>query len=598
MLTSKLLAYYQKELAYLKTKGAHFALRFPKIARRLGISEGLSEDPHVERLIESFALLCANVQQRLDEDMPEVTHALFTALAPQFLRQLPSVCIIQMKPDSRAAAMTAKSLVEAGTELYSRPVEGQACRFRTVFPLSLFPMTLEQAQINQNENDMSWRLQLRFTVWPKARVEEDTLRFYLNGATPVVNVLYTLLCSEVSSASVSVDGRAISLSKGNITPVGFAQDESLLGANTAISPAHSLLQEYFWFQKKFHFIDIRLPEAFSAVGQTSFTLDFLFNACPSVKYLESMANLIDSDFFKLGCSPAINLFSQRAEPITLNDSTLEYPVIPDVRYQSYLEVWAIDSVLALHKQGNEMISQPILPLFGIDHSQRESQMDAWWQAILRESVLDQGVSVDWFIAFSDRYEKLSAPQCDMVRLNLTCTNHNLPAHLINGDPNGDFESTLPLAGIKISALTRPTAPIRPQQEQAMRWRLISQLALNHQLLSGPEGLRVLKETLTLYSLNPANERLIDLISQIEVKPIMARLTAADPRSVARGVEISIVFAREASQEAEYFLLCQFLDHFLALYAPVNSFSQVVTSTVSNDATLRRWPIRAGRLLWL
>ncbi|MCE9881774.1 type VI secretion system baseplate subunit TssF, partial [Hafnia paralvei] len=71
-----------------------------------------------------------------------------------------------------------------------------------------------------------------------------------------------------------------------------------------------------------------------------------------------------------------------------------------------------------------------------------------------------------------------------------------------------------------------------------------------------------------------------------------------PRSVARGVEISIIFAREASQEAEYFLLCQFLDHFLALYAPVNSFSQVVTSIVSNDATLRRWPIRAGRLLWL
>ena len=91
MLTSKLLAYYQKELAYLKTKGAHFALRFPKIARRLGMSAGLSEDPHVERLIESFALLCANVQQRLDEDMPEVTHALFTELAPQFLRQLPSV---------------------------------------------------------------------------------------------------------------------------------------------------------------------------------------------------------------------------------------------------------------------------------------------------------------------------------------------------------------------------------------------------------------------------------------------------------------------------------------------------------------------------
>ncbi|HHL2712508.1 TPA: type VI secretion system baseplate subunit TssF [Yersinia enterocolitica] len=598
MLTSKLLAYYQKELAYLKTKGAHFAHRFPKVAHRLGISDGLSEDPHVERLIESFALLCANVQQRLDEDMPEVTHALLTTLAPQFLHQLPSVCIIQMKPDARAVSMTAKSLINSGTELYSRPVEGHPCRFRTVFPLELLPITLLHAQIKQNESNMSWRLRLHFNVWPKAHIAGETLRFYLNGTTPMVNVLYTLLCSEVHSTTIELADRYFSPNSCCVTPVGFSQGESLLAANTAISPAHTLLQEYFWFQRKFHFIDIRLPEDFAVIGEASFTLEFLFRDSPNLKYLESMAELVDADFFKLGCSPAINLFSQRAEPVVLNDSTLEYPVIPDVRYQSYFEVWAIDSVLALRKQGNEMSALPILPLFGIDHSLREAQKDIWWQAIQRESILDQGISSDWFIAFSDRFERLSTPDCDMIRLNLTCTNRNLPIQLINGDPDGDFESTLPLAGVKISALTRPTAPVRPLQEQAMCWRLISQLALNHQLLSGAEGTRVLKETLTLYSLNRANERLINLIEQIKVKPIMARLVAVDPRSMARGVEISIMFFREASLETEYFLLCQFLDHFLALYAPVNSFSQVVTSIESQESFTRRWPIRAGRLLWL
>ncbi|NTZ52935.1 hypothetical protein FCH32_21950 [Citrobacter gillenii] len=34
---NKLLAYYQKELNFLKQHGKIFASRFPKIARRLGI---------------------------------------------------------------------------------------------------------------------------------------------------------------------------------------------------------------------------------------------------------------------------------------------------------------------------------------------------------------------------------------------------------------------------------------------------------------------------------------------------------------------------------------------------------------------------------
>lgn len=598
MLTRKLISYYQKELAYLKTKGADFAVRFPKIARRLGIADGVSEDPHVERLIESFALLCANIQQRLDEDMPEVTNALFTALAPQFLRQLPSVCIIQMKPDSHSATFTELNVINAGAELYSRQSEGQTCRFRTVYPLTLFPVTLRQAYVKQNVCDLSWSLQLEFSVWPKAQISANTLRFFLHGATPAVNVMYTLLCSEVFSASVSVNDCVIPLTSNCVIPVGFAENELLLGTNAAISSVHSLLQEYFWFPKKFHFIDICLPDNFSASGPNSFSLSFLFNSCASTRHLTGMASLIDAGFFRLGCSPAVNLFSQRAEPIVLNDNAQEYPLIPDVRYPSHQEVWAIDKVEALVKQGNEIFPQSIQPLFGIDHSSRENSMDVWWQAVIQESTTGPGDATDWFIAFADRHEKLAAPRCDMIRVSLTCTNRDLPTALINGDPDGDFESTLPLAGINISALTRPTAPVRPQREQAMRWRLISQLALNHQLLSGSEGTRVLKETLSIYNLNPASDRIIEMISHIEVKPVMARLISADPRSVARGVEISILFAPEASHETEYFPLCQFLDHFLALYAPVNSFSQVVTSIASDVTTRRCWPIRAGRLLWL
>ncbi|CAH0239249.1 hypothetical protein SRABI106_02363 [Rahnella aquatilis] len=218
----------------------------------------------------------------------------------------------------------------------------------------------------------------------------------------------------------------------------------------------------------------------------------------------------------------------------------------------------------------------------------------------RETMQNDGVATSLFIAFSDRGESPLAPGCDIVSMNLTCTNREIPAAMRNGAPEGDFESELPIAGMKIIALTRPTLPVRPPAKQATRWRLISQLSLNHMLISGPEGARVLRESLALYNFvdNPGITRLINLILHVESGPVVTRLAPLDPRSMARGMEIRITFASEAAEEVEYFLLCRFIDCFLALYAPVNSFTRVITCIDSPGETPRTWPVRAGRLSWI
>ena len=47
----ELLAYYERELTFLRQSGAEFAEKYPKIASRLLIEPDRCEDPHVERLI-------------------------------------------------------------------------------------------------------------------------------------------------------------------------------------------------------------------------------------------------------------------------------------------------------------------------------------------------------------------------------------------------------------------------------------------------------------------------------------------------------------------------------------------------------------------
>ena len=48
----ELLEYYESELSFLRQMGAEFAEKYPKVAARLALGPNISEDPHVERLVE------------------------------------------------------------------------------------------------------------------------------------------------------------------------------------------------------------------------------------------------------------------------------------------------------------------------------------------------------------------------------------------------------------------------------------------------------------------------------------------------------------------------------------------------------------------
>jgi type VI secretion system protein ImpG len=94
------------------------------------------EDPHIERMIESFALLNARIAKRLDDDYPEFTEALFEVLYPHYLRPFPSCSIAHMDVGGAAKQQTGASTIARGTQLTTRPVRGAACTFRTVYPVS------------------------------------------------------------------------------------------------------------------------------------------------------------------------------------------------------------------------------------------------------------------------------------------------------------------------------------------------------------------------------------------------------------------------------------------------------------------------------
>ncbi|HHR6132080.1 TPA: type VI secretion system baseplate subunit TssF [Providencia alcalifaciens] len=598
---NKLLAYYQKELSFLKQHGKIFADRFPKIARRLGIVEGESEDPHVSRLIESFALLTSRIHQRLDDDMPEMIETLLSALVPQYTLPLPSVCIVMVSPDPFKSSLTGKNILPADTALFTRQTSSSPCQFQTVYPVTLLPLSISGASVHFDNSEHRWKLQLNFHVWPGAIVGGERIRLYLNGAHNIASTLYTLLCSEVSQLAICQGETCIYLSQEALCPVGFEYHEALLTREPRIAPAHIMILDYFWFPQKFSFIDIQLPSHFTAAGDETFTLHVQFQRTPLTEQLGILAPQINEQFFRLHCTPAVNLFLHQAEPIVLTEAMAEYPIVPDAHQRTQIDVWAIQDVFVKRQldSGVENIAIPPLLAAG-SHIHGLKEPGLRWQSVRKEVVSAGTPTYQTFIAFSEQNEKIAKPNADTVTINVLCSNHTLAHQLQYGHSEGDFESNASIAGLHITALTHPLPQILPAGQSSRHWRFLSLLSLNYQLFGSQNGAQRLIDMLTLYHMDESARKnpLLGLINDLKCEPITARLIRSDPHSLARGIGLTLTFAPEAHKEPEYFLLCNLLDRLFALYAPVNSFTRLTTRIENDELLTREWPIRAGRLSWL
>src|SRR5215475_11595832 len=129
-----MLAYYERELTYLRQIGQEFAQSYPKIASRLLLEPGKCEDPHVERLIQAFAFLAARIHHKIDDEFPAITDALLGILYPHYLAPIPSMSIVQFALDPVQGKLTTGYTIPSGAQVYAKPIEGIQCRFRTCYP--------------------------------------------------------------------------------------------------------------------------------------------------------------------------------------------------------------------------------------------------------------------------------------------------------------------------------------------------------------------------------------------------------------------------------------------------------------------------------
>jgi type VI secretion system protein ImpG len=128
----------------------------------------------------------------------------------------------------------------------------------------------------------------------------------------------------------------------------------------------------------------------------------------------------------------------------------------------------------------------------------------------------------------------------------------------------------------------------------MLWRMISSLSLNH--LSLTDGTAdALREILRLHDVTDSlsAERQIDGLVGVKSDAAFARVAAPHGMAFARGRRIELEFDEDQFPGGGMYLMASVLDRFLALYANMNSFTQVAVRSRQRRRTVVEWPPRAG-----
>ncbi len=392
-----LLPYYENELRFIRNMAKEFAASWGKIAERLMLEPGKCDDPHVERLIEAFALIAGRIHHKIDDEFPEITESLLNILYPHYLRPIPSMSIAQFRVDPDQGPLSTGYTIKQKTGLSTRQIAGKAtsCSFRTCYPVTLWPLELAAASVRPAAalsgvpvtGEAAAIIRLSIKCLGGSRLSElclDKLRFYLNAETAVAHALYELLFANVIRVVLSGQGQAVDLPSDAIRAVGFSREEGMLPYPDRSFLGYRVLQEYFSFPSKYLFFDV---SGFDRIDRSrfgdSFDLLLYVGAVERKERLQVVEQNVNAETFQLGCTPIINLFERLAEPIRLTHTATEYRVVPDVHRQSSTEVYSVDEVTSTAPW--LQTPQVYQPFYSMRHVYNETPGQAYWYASRRRS---------------------------------------------------------------------------------------------------------------------------------------------------------------------------------------------------------------------
>ena len=424
------------------------------------------------------------------------------------------MAIVQFVLDPARAQLPKGFLIDRPSRLRTQRIGDLPCKFRTGYPVTLWPVQVAAARFTRPPFPAgvkpprgavaALRLQLECLGGLNfADLSLDRLRFYLSGESETV--AHAVRADLQPCDPGRADGvgqcrrwgpRADLPRTPRLPAPGRLRARGRPASLSRQSfPGYRLLSEFFAFPSKF-----LLRRSHGACGRragpaSQKRLEVVLFVNRGSEKLEQDVN---AETFQLGCTPAINLFEQTAEPIALDQTRHEYRIVPDV---------------ANPERNGGLLGRPghrRRPDLGTIH--RVSAVLLVSARCTLEELADLLVRLAPAVAPADRSGNRGLPQSGRPRFRSPVAGRidagraddlhqpGAAADSSAGRRTACVSSSRPPRPLaRIRCLRSPSAPLRPPLRRGLYWRLVSHLCLNHLSIShGAEGRDALQEILRLY----------------------------------------------------------------------------------------------------
>ncbi|WP_017347175.1 type VI secretion system baseplate subunit TssF [Pantoea sp. A4] len=616
---TKLLDYYNRELAWLREMGAEFAERYPKVAGRLGMRGIDVADPYTERLMEGFAFLTSRVQLKMDAEFPRFSQHLLEMIAPNYLAPMPSMAIAELHPDMSKGDVGNGFCVARGTRLENVALKqkGVYCAFTTAQDVVLHPLSIQHVELGGvpvdaplsrmgiDTREAASALRIRLACDEKVQLQHlraDDLMFCLCGPDIEASGLLELLLAHGIGQYCQTreeEPQQLLLADDALRQEGFAPEQALLPDEMRNFSGYRLMQEYFAFPQRFQFISLHGLKPLQRISPQAREFDIIILLDKREVALE---RVVDASHLALNCTPVINLFPQQARRERFNESRNEYHLVVDALKPLDFEIFSVDRLVA----SGHNVEREFRP-FWSSYSRDEGNYGAYF-AVRRESrrLSEQAhrygtrtgyVGSEVFVSLVDEAQSPWADGLETFSAEVMCTNRDLPLLLAQPDrASFALPSSMPVANTTLRK--GPTMPRPSLAEGYSTWRLISHLQMNYlSLLEQEEGKAsgVLRQMLGLYA-NLAEAQIarqIEGIRRCTLRPVNRRVPEPGPIVFARGISIELQVDEQAFSGISPWVLGSVLDQVFSRLVSINSFTEL-SMTSQQRGQVGIWRRRSGK----
>ncbi|MBG9990698.1 MULTISPECIES: type VI secretion system baseplate subunit TssF [Pseudoalteromonas] len=565
--------YFDAQMRLLTQAGKQFAQFYPEHAGMLNIDALKDRDPHIERLLEGVAYLTAHTQKRLDESVPEVSEQVLRQLCPILLSYYPSSTVVQFKPK---LAMQKTHSISKGLQLNppKAKADNKKIIFSTTHGLDVVPLDVEHVRYQESHLGAELRIGLKFVCQgERSNFDLSKLNFYLRGDTPLCSALFQLLKTPNKQAELDFGANHFEFNK-KLKAKGCSAtyldiDGALLPSAAKSHPGYALLLDYFNAKDRFYFLtfdglkDEEFPEHIDRF-EIVFRGD---NKLPPGHQL-SKENIL------INCVPAVNLFSQAAEPIKIEPNRTDYMISADQARFDHVFSYTVDAVAGR----NSITGQ------SYDYTPR-------YQSVFEdEKKLFTVLTKDVGAAAPTHYLQLPfnlEDEKETLSVDLTSFNAGWPRQLLQEGDLNEGGKDMPSI-VEVKNVIRPTnylaCPSQPKH-----WQLISLLNVKFSQIT---QVTELKRLLVLFDWsNKAENRLrIESILKITATPI-----SQIKRGIfIKGVDVLIdIDESKFVGDADLYHFCNVLHEFFLMYAPINESVQTRVNAIPSYKSWS-WDIEPGK----